>query len=84
MLEFARCERHQIVLGSSRRKAWQYIFGPGVGATVARDSGPDLDVHIPRRVAKGRGLPWRAVRGWGGPDHRRASASSAPRCCPCC
>ncbi|HJX88631.1 MAG TPA: DUF4118 domain-containing protein, partial [Gemmatimonadales bacterium] len=49
----------QIVLGSSRRKAWQYVYGPGVGATVARESGPDLDVHIVthEEVAKGRGLP---------------------------
>jgi two-component system sensor histidine kinase KdpD len=47
------------VLGSSRRKTWQYVFGPGVGATVARESGPDLDVHIVthEEVAKGRGLP---------------------------
>ncbi|WP_190139788.1 ATP-binding protein, partial [Streptomyces longispororuber] len=39
--------------------AWQYVFGPGVGATVARESGPDLDVHIVTHseVAKGRGLP---------------------------
>jgi two-component system sensor histidine kinase KdpD len=60
LLEFARgVNATQIVLGSSRRKTWQYIFGPGVGATVARESGPDLDVHIVThdRVAKGRGLP---------------------------
>ncbi|WP_030902715.1 sensor histidine kinase [Streptomyces sp. NRRL F-5126] len=60
LLEFARgVNATQIVLGSSRRKTWQYVFGPGVGATVARDSGPDLDVHIVThdRVAKGRGLP---------------------------
>lgn len=60
LLEFARgVNATQIVLGSSRRKAWQYIFGPGVGATVARESGPDLDVHIVthEEVAKGRGLP---------------------------
>ncbi|AXE80702.1 sensor histidine kinase [Streptomyces atratus] len=60
LLEFARgVNATQIVLGSSRRKAWQYIYGPGVGATVARDSGPDLDVHIVthEEVAKGRGLP---------------------------
>ncbi|MEW2456561.1 sensor histidine kinase [Streptomyces albus] len=60
LLEFARgVNATQIVLGSSRRKAWQYMFGPGVGATVARDSGPDLDVHIVthEEVAKGRGLP---------------------------
>ncbi|GHB15328.1 sensor histidine kinase [Streptomyces chryseus] len=60
LLEFARgVNATQIVLGSSRRKAWQYVFGPGVGATVARDSGPDLDVHIVTHdhVARGRGLP---------------------------
>ncbi|RST18895.1 sensor histidine kinase KdpD [Streptomyces sp. WAC05374] len=60
LLEFARgVNATQIVLGSSRRKAWQYVFGPGVGATVARDSGPDLDVHIVthEEVARGRGLP---------------------------
>ncbi|MFI9720076.1 DUF4118 domain-containing protein [Streptomyces sp. NPDC052396] len=60
LLEFARgVNATQIVLGSSRRKTWQYIFGPGVGQTVARDSGPDLDVHIVTHdeVAKGRGLP---------------------------
>ncbi|MED7828497.1 ATP-binding protein, partial [Streptomyces chiangmaiensis] len=60
LLDFARgVNATQIVLGSSRRKPWQYIFGPGVGATVARESGPDLDVHIVTHgeVAKGRGLP---------------------------
>ncbi|MFE4588893.1 DUF4118 domain-containing protein [Streptomyces laurentii] len=60
LLEFARgVNATQIVLGSSRRRSWQYIFGPGVGQTVARDSGPDLDVHIVthEEAAKGRGLP---------------------------
>ncbi|MGY0070200.1 ATP-binding protein [Streptomyces sp. QTS137] len=60
LLAFARAANAtQIVLGSSRRKTWQYVFGPGVGATVARDSGPDLDVHIVTHeaIAKGRGLP---------------------------
>ncbi|MFD7548020.1 ATP-binding protein [Streptomyces sp. NPDC059816] len=60
LLEFARgVNATQIVLGSSRRRTWQYVFGPGVGATVARESGPDLDVHIVthEEVAKGRGLP---------------------------
>lgn len=76
LLDFARgVNATQIVLGSSRRKAWQYMFGPGVGATVARDSGPDLDVHIVTHdeVAKGRGLPGsraarlgrsRVIAGW--------------------
>ncbi|ANB10633.1 histidine kinase [Streptomyces ambofaciens] len=60
LLEFARgVNATQIVLGASRRKGWQYVLGPGVGATVARDSGPDLDVHLITHdeVGKGRGLP---------------------------
>jgi two-component system, OmpR family, sensor histidine kinase KdpD len=60
LLDFARgVNATQIVLGVSRRKRWQYIFGPGVGATVARDSGPDLDVHLITHdeAGKGRGLP---------------------------
>ncbi|MFC8244056.1 ATP-binding protein [Streptomyces chartreusis] len=60
LLAFARgANATQIVLGSSRRKSWQYVFGPGVGVTVARESGPDLDVHIVthEEAAKGRGLP---------------------------
>ncbi|MFE0338075.1 universal stress protein, partial [Streptomyces sp. NPDC058955] len=47
LLAFARgVNATQIVLGVSRRRSWQYLFGPGVSATVARESGPDLDVHI--------------------------------------
>ncbi|SEK90323.1 sensor histidine kinase [Streptacidiphilus jiangxiensis] len=82
LLDFARgVNATQIVLGSSRRKPWQWIFGPGVGATVAREAG-DIDVHIVthEQVARGRvrpirrianlGLP-RTVAGWlvgvGGP-----------------
>ncbi|MGW2720277.1 ATP-binding protein [Streptomyces sp. NPDC001492] len=60
LLAFARgVNATQIVLGVSRRKSWQYVFGPGVGATVARDSGPDLDVHLitHAEAGKGRGLP---------------------------
>ncbi|MFI2431292.1 ATP-binding protein [Streptomyces sp. NPDC018693] len=60
LLEFARgVNATQIVLGVSRRKSWQYVFGPGVGASVARESGPDLDVHLITHDAagKGRGLP---------------------------
>ncbi|MFG3105607.1 ATP-binding protein [Streptomyces tendae] len=83
LLDFARgVNATQIVLGSSRRKTWQYVFGPGVGATVARESGSDLDVHIVthEEVAKGRGLPvargarlgrsrivWGWLAGLGGP-----------------
>ncbi|WP_078910492.1 ATP-binding protein [Streptomyces sp. NRRL S-87] len=60
LLEFARgVNATQIVLGVSRRRPWQYVFGPGVSATVARESGPDLDVHLVTHdaMAKGRGLP---------------------------
>ncbi|MGW0761214.1 ATP-binding protein [Streptomyces sp. NPDC002814] len=60
LLDFARSvNATQIVLGVSRRRTWQYAFGPGVSATVARESGPDLDVHIVthEEAAKGRGLP---------------------------
>ncbi|MBY8878725.1 sensor histidine kinase [Actinacidiphila acidipaludis] len=63
LLDFARgVDATQIVLGTSRRKAWQYALGPGVGATVARES-DDIDVHIVthEQAAKGRGLP--AARG---------------------
>ncbi|WP_151775365.1 ATP-binding protein [Streptomyces abyssomicinicus] len=83
LLAFARgVNATQILLGVSRRKTWQYVLGPGVGATVARESGPDLDVHLitHAEAGKGRGLPvargarlgrTRIVLGWlagiGGP-----------------
>ncbi|WP_420078750.1 ATP-binding protein [Streptomyces sp. JL4002] len=57
LLEFARgCNATQIVLGVSRRRSWQSVLSPGVSATVARESGPDLDVHIVTHdeAAKGR------------------------------
>ncbi|NYI03151.1 sensor histidine kinase [Allostreptomyces psammosilenae] len=56
LLEFARgVNATQVVLGTSRRRAWQYVFGPGVGATVARESG-DIDVHIVTHEQAGGGL----------------------------
>lgn len=83
LLDFARgADATQIVLGSSRRRAWQYVLGPGVGATVARESG-DIDVHIVTHEHAAAGRPRlpgrlpvnlgraRAVAGWllgcGGP-----------------
>ncbi|WP_329564236.1 sensor histidine kinase KdpD [Kitasatospora sp. NBC_01266] len=71
LLDFARgVNATQIVLGSSRRKAWEYIYGPGVGSTVARDAG-DIDVHIVthEHVAHGRRrrLPIRKVTDLGRP-----------------
>ncbi|MFF4587856.1 DUF4118 domain-containing protein [Streptomyces sp. NPDC001388] len=83
LLDFSRgVNATQIVLGVSRRRSWQYVFGPGVGATVARESGPDLDVHLITHdeAGKGRGLPvarsarlgrsrliWGWLAGLGGP-----------------
>ncbi|WP_030158974.1 sensor histidine kinase [Streptomyces sp. NRRL S-244] len=56
LLEFARgVNATQIVLGVSRRRPWQYVFGPGVSATVAVESGPDLDVHLVTHDAAARG-----------------------------
>jgi two-component system sensor histidine kinase KdpD len=58
LMEFAQgVNATQIVLGSSRRRRWQYISGPGVGATVAGRCG-DVDVHIVTHdyAGKGRGL----------------------------
>ena len=70
LLDFARgVNATQVVLGTSRRKAWQYVYGPGVGATVTRDCG-DIDVHIVthEHAAKGRGqLPIRRVTDLGRP-----------------
>ncbi|WP_406113691.1 ATP-binding protein [Kitasatospora purpeofusca] len=64
LLDFARgVNATQIVLGTSRRPAWQYVYGPGVSGTVTRESG-DIDVHIVthEHEAKGRGrIPVRRV-----------------------
>ncbi|MGW6534509.1 ATP-binding protein [Streptomyces sp. NPDC055051] len=68
LLAFARgVNATQIVLGVSRRRSWQYVLGPGVSATVARESGPDLDVHIVThdQVAKGSRLPVTGTAGLG-------------------
>ncbi|GAB2909190.1 sensor histidine kinase [Streptomyces heilongjiangensis] len=60
LLEFARgVNATQIVLGVSRRRGRQYVFGSRVGAAVAQNSGPDIDIHLITHdeAAKGRGLP---------------------------
>ncbi|MET7303265.1 ATP-binding protein [Embleya sp. NPDC005575] len=55
LLDFARgVNATQIVLGGSRRRPWQYVLGPGVGATVAARSG-DIDTHIVTHEHIGRG-----------------------------
>ncbi|TNM29956.1 ATP-binding protein [Streptomyces sedi] len=64
LLEFARsANATQVVLGVSRRRPWEYALGPGISTQVAREAGPDLDVHLVThdRMGKGRGLP--AARG---------------------
>jgi two-component system, OmpR family, sensor histidine kinase KdpD len=64
LLDFARgVNATQIVLGVSRRRTWQHVFGPGVGATVARESGPDLDVHLITHDEAGKGRGPVAARG---------------------
>ncbi|MEU6233097.1 sensor histidine kinase KdpD [Kitasatospora sp. NPDC047058] len=70
LLDFARgVNATQIVLGTSRRPAWQYLYSPGVGTTVTRASG-DIDVHIVthEHAAKGLGrVPVRKVTDLGRP-----------------
>lgn len=60
LLEFARAENAtQLVLGGSRRSRLSALLtGPGIGATMIRDSG-DIDVHLVThaQIGKGRGLP---------------------------
>ncbi|AFR07440.1 ATP-binding protein [Nocardiopsis alba] len=71
LLEFARgAHATQIVLGSSRRRAWQYVFGPGVGTIVARESG-DIDVHIVTHEEVGGGRWLLPAPGRGLNHHRR-------------
>ncbi|PSK85992.1 two-component system sensor histidine kinase KdpD [Murinocardiopsis flavida] len=68
LLDFARgADATQIVLGSSRRRGWQFVSGPGVGTIVAREAG-DIDVHIVTHEQAGRGkglLPPIAAAGLG-------------------
>ncbi|MFE2868882.1 ATP-binding protein [Embleya sp. NPDC059259] len=55
LLDFARgVDATQVVLGGSRRRSWQYVRGPGVGATFAARSG-DIDTHIVTHEHVGRG-----------------------------
>ncbi|MFJ2578915.1 sensor histidine kinase KdpD [Kitasatospora aureofaciens] len=55
LLDFARgVNATQIVLGTSRRPAWQYVYGPGVGTTVTREAG-DIDVHMVTHEHAGSG-----------------------------
>ncbi|GAA3671007.1 ATP-binding protein [Microbacterium marinilacus] len=55
LVEFARSvNATQLVLGASRRGRFAGAFtGPGIGATVVRESG-DIDVHMVNHAAAGR------------------------------
>ncbi|MFL0410965.1 DUF4118 domain-containing protein [Microbacterium paludicola] len=57
LVEFARSvDATQLVIGASRRsRLAAALTGPGIGATVVRESG-DIDVHIVTHAAAGRGL----------------------------
>lgn len=57
LVEFARAsDATQLVIGVSRRSRLAAAFtGPGIGATVIRESG-DIDVHIVTHQAAGRNL----------------------------
>ncbi|HEU0180955.1 MAG TPA: sensor histidine kinase KdpD [Agromyces mariniharenae] len=57
LVEFARAsDATQLVLGVSRRSRLAAAFtGPGIGATVIRESG-DIDVHIVTHAAAGSGF----------------------------
>ncbi|MFD7583451.1 ATP-binding protein [Kitasatospora sp. NPDC059817] len=55
LLDFARgVNATQIVLGTSRRPAWQYLYGPGVGTTVTREA-DDIDIHMVTHEHAGHG-----------------------------
>lgn len=64
LVEFARAsDATQLVIGVSRRSRLQAaVTGPGIGATVVRESG-DIDVHIVTHAAAGRGLALPKVGG---------------------
>ncbi|MEO3786753.1 DUF4118 domain-containing protein [Actinocorallia sp. B10E7] len=62
LLEFSRgINATQIVIGTSRRPNWQYVFGPGVGRTVTDLSG-DIDVHMVTHEESKKGKRPRAAK----------------------
>lgn len=71
LVRFARSvNATQLVLGASRRGRLAAVAGPGIGATVIRESG-DIDVHIvTHSAAGGRRLPPRLTRGALSPRRR--------------
>jgi two-component system, OmpR family, sensor histidine kinase KdpD len=51
----------QLVVGVSRRRGWQRVFGVGVGERVVRGSG-DIDVHMVTHAAAAKGVERRPPR----------------------
>ncbi|WP_438354623.1 DUF4118 domain-containing protein [Microbacterium sp. CJ88] len=64
LVDFARSvDATQLVIGVSRRgRLAAALTGPGIGATVTRESG-DIDVHIVTHAAAGRGFALPRLRG---------------------
>ena len=93
LVDFARAmDATQLVIGVSRRsRLAAALSGPGIGATVIRESG-DIDVHIVTHAAAGRNValpearrraqPQPAHRGLRRRAHRRAAAQLAARDVP--
>ncbi|MGY4646392.1 K+-sensing histidine kinase KdpD [Mycobacterium sp. URHB0021] len=58
LLDFVReMNATQLVLGTSRRSRWAWIFAEGIGATVVQRSGT-IDVHMVTHEEARRGFPW--------------------------
>ena len=79
LVEFARAQAAtQLVIGVSRRgRLAAAITGPGIGATVIRESG-DIDVHIVTHAAAGGRFALPRLTGGALSVRRRSSASSSP------
>lgn len=73
LVEFARSvNATQLVMGASRRSRLQAaLTGPGIGATVIRESG-DIDVHMVTHAAAGGRAPLPRVAGTALSVRRRA------------
>ena len=87
LVEFARSvNATQLVIGVSRRgRLAAALTGPGIGATVIRESG-DIDVHIVTHAAAGGRFALPRITGGALSVKRRvarlrASRSSSDRCC---
>jgi two-component system sensor histidine kinase KdpD len=73
LLDFARADNAtQLVLGTSRRGRWaHFLTGPGIGATVTRNSG-DIDIHMVTHEESGSGHRLPAFSGGLSPGRRLA------------